>query len=64
MKTYFRLLILVLALFALALPGFSGKSSTVKADGLNPCDPTIGIIRICHLRGGTFNFSTCSCDLP
>ncbi|HYL98246.1 MAG TPA: hypothetical protein VEZ90_04770 [Blastocatellia bacterium] len=62
MKMYLRLLILVLALSALMLPGLGGKRSTVKADGENPCDPTFMIIKICQLRGGTFNFSTCQCE--
>jgi hypothetical protein len=64
MKTSFRLLIFLLAIFVFALAGLNSKPSAVKADGDNPCDPTPSLIRICMLRGGTFNFSTCQCDLP
>jgi hypothetical protein len=64
MKTYFRLLIFVLAIFFLASAGLDSNRSTVKADGNNPCDPTFFLLKLCQLRGGTFNSSTCQCDLP
>lgn len=64
MKAYFRLLVFVLAIFFFASAGFNSARSTVKADGENPCDPTFFQLKLCQLRGGTFNAATCQCVLP
>lgn len=58
------LLVLVGLLMMLAVPsGFVQKVRAAAGDEL-PCDPSPGMLRMCQIRGGTFNFATCQCEFP
>jgi hypothetical protein len=57
------ILLLLLALVLLVSASLTGSTSTVRASD-NGCDPTFQILRLCKLRGGTFDTGCCCCVLP
>jgi hypothetical protein len=65
MKKRLALVAFVVAFFLMGLAGTGTHAVTAIADDeLFPCDPAPSQIRICQIRGGTFNYVTCRCDFP
>jgi hypothetical protein len=58
-------LIVVLAVL-LTLEASLGAVHKIRATSLDelPCDPSPTMLRMCQIRGGTFNFVTCRCEFP
>lgn len=57
-------ILLALAALALFAASFTGSRAVPQEDELFPCDPAPPQVRICELRGGTFDYVTCSCVFP
>jgi hypothetical protein len=57
--------LLILAVLIGLMMGFtlSTGARQAVADEL-PCDPSPTMLRMCEIRGGTFNFVTCQCEFP
>ena len=53
-----RVILLLPALVLLVSASLNGSTSTVRASD-NGCDPTFQILRLCKLRGGTFDTGCC-----
>jgi hypothetical protein len=62
MKKRLMLIVVLIALLTLEAPvGAIHKARVPSLDEL-PCDPSPTLVRMCQLRGGTFNYVTCRCD--
>ncbi|MEW6731469.1 MAG: hypothetical protein AB1489_09055 [Acidobacteriota bacterium] len=60
-----RILMVVLAAMLLVAASLTGsKATTQQEDEPFPCDPAPSQVRICQLRGGTFDYVTCRCVFP
>ena len=55
-------LVTLIALLFIALADPSAKKAKATAGDDLPCDPSPTMIRMCEIRGGTFNFVTCRCE--
>jgi hypothetical protein len=64
MKNRLMLMVVLLVSLTLEAPvGVVHKAGVTGMDDL-PCDPSPTMVRMCQLRGGTFNYVTCRCDFP
>ena len=64
MKKRLMLMVALIALLTLEAPvGAVHKAGALGGDDL-PCDPSPTMIRMCRIRGGTFNYVTCRCEFP
>ena len=61
-----RLILMVVLIALLTLEAPLGADHKARATGQDdfPCDPTPSQVRICQIRGGTFNYVTCRCEFP
>jgi len=60
-----RTILIGLASLLLIAASFGSRATARQSDDeLFPCDPTPSQVRICLIRGGTFNFATCRCEFP
>jgi hypothetical protein len=62
MKKQMIFVVALMALFFLTLVGPSAQKARATGGDDLPCDPSPTMIRMCELRGGTFNFATCRCE--
>jgi hypothetical protein len=52
----------LIALLLLTVAGPSAQKARATGGDDLPCDPSPTMIRMCQIRGGTFNFVTCRCE--
>ena len=64
MKKRLMLMVVLIALLTFEVPlGAVHKARALGGDDF-PCDPSPTMVRMCQIRGGTFNYVTCRCDFP
>lgn len=62
MRKQLIFLVTLIALLFIALADPYAQGARATASDELPCDPSPTMIRMCEIRGGTFNFATCRCE--
>jgi hypothetical protein len=64
MKKRLMLMVVLIGLLTLEAPVGAVHRARVPSPDEFPCDPSPTLVRMCQIRGGTFNYVACRCEFP